>query len=313
MPIGAGAQVTARRGYWHAVEPSLVRAELANRAPRSQSPTRFHAELRTPDRGPARETRRAFGPETWRRHPVSVPPPALLETGMMTITLITGANKGLGYETARRLIDLGHTVLAGARDPQRGTKAARELGATFIHIDPTDDDSVEAAAARVRNEYGHLDVLINNAGTAAPRLGAEELTADAAMEGFAINVFGPIRVTHAFLPLLRAAEHPRIVNVSSGAGSFQRILGPGTVENAVTLPVYPATKAALTMLTVQYARALDGILVNAADPGFTGTDFNDHRGTQTVTEGTDAIVHLATLPPDGPTGTFQDRHGPVPW
>jgi NAD(P)-dependent dehydrogenase (short-subunit alcohol dehydrogenase family) len=231
----------------------------------------------------------------------------------MTITLITGANKGLGYQTARRLIDLGHTVLAGARDPQRGTKAARELGATFIHIDPTYDDSVDAAAARVRNEYGHLDVLINNAGTAAPRLGAEELTAGAAMEGFAINVFGPIRVTHAFLPLLRAAEHPRIVNVSSGVGSFQRILEPGTVENAVTLPVYPATKAALTMLTVQYARALDGILVNAADPGFTGTDFNNHRGTQTVIEGTDAIVHLATLSPDGPTGTFQDRHGPVPW
>jgi len=133
------------------------------------------------------------------------------------------------------------------------------------------------------------------------------------MEGFAINVFGPIRVMHAFLPLLRAAEHPRIVNVSSGVGSFQRILQPGTVENAVTLPVYPATKAALTMLTVQYARALPGILVNAADPGFTSTDFNHHHGTQTVTEGSDAIVHLATLPPDGPTGTFQDRHGPVPW
>jgi NAD(P)-dependent dehydrogenase (short-subunit alcohol dehydrogenase family) len=231
----------------------------------------------------------------------------------MTITLITGANRGLGYETARRLIDLGHTVLAGSRDPQRGNEAAAELGATFIAIDPTDDDSVEAAATRVRSEYGHLDVLINNAGTAEPRLSAEELTADAAMEGFAINVFGPIRVTHAFLPLLRAAEHPRIVNVSSGAGSFQRILEPGTAENAVTLPVYPASKAALTMLTVQYARALDGILVNAADPGFTGTDFNQHRGTQTVTEGTDAIVRLATLPPDGPTGTFQDRDGPVPW
>jgi NAD(P)-dependent dehydrogenase (short-subunit alcohol dehydrogenase family) len=231
----------------------------------------------------------------------------------MTITLITGANKGLGYETARRLVDLGHTVLAGARDPQHGTKAANELGATFIQIDPTDDDSVQAAAAWVRDEYGHLDVLINNAGTAAPRVGAEELTADAAMEGFGINVFGPIRVTHAFLPLLRAAEQPRIVNVSSGVGSFHRILQPGTVENAVTLPVYPATKAALTMLTVQYARALPGILVNAADPGFTRTDFNNHRGTQTVTEGTDAIVRLATLPPDGPTGTFQDRHGTVPW
>ncbi|MGH3626207.1 MAG: SDR family NAD(P)-dependent oxidoreductase, partial [Sciscionella sp.] len=231
----------------------------------------------------------------------------------MTITLITGANRGLGYETARRLIDLGHTVLVGARDPQRGTRAAHDLGGVYLQIDPTNDDSVGAAAARVQADYGHLDVLVNNAGTAAPRLSAEELTADAAMEGFAINVFGPIRVTYAFLPLLRAAEHPRIVNVSSGVGSFERILQPGTAENGVTLPVYPATKAALTMLTVQYARALNGILINAADPGYTATEFNNHRGTQTVTEGTDAIVHLATLPADGPTGTFQDRNGSVPW
>ena len=231
----------------------------------------------------------------------------------MTITLITGANKGLGYETSRRLIGLGYTVLVGARSRQRGEAAARELGGTFVEIDPTDQDSVDVAAARVGQEYGRLDVLINNAGTAAPRVGAADLTADAAMEGFAINVFGPIRVMHAFLPLLRAAEHPRIVNVSSGVGSFARLLTAGSVENAVMLPVYPATKAALTMLTVQYARSLDGILVNAADPGFTATDFNNNRGTQSVTEGTDAIVRLATLPPNGPTGTFQGRDGMVPW
>jgi len=178
---------------------------------------------------------------------------------------------------------------------------------------PESDASVAAAAKRVQSQYGRLDVLVNNAGTAEPRVSAADLTAREAMKGFGINVFGPIRVIHAFLPLLRASDHPRIVNVSSGAGSFARILTPGTVENAVTLPVYPATKAALTMLTVQYARALDGILVNAADPGFTGTDFNKHRGTQTVTEGTDAIIRLATLPKNGPTGTFQDRHGTVPW
>jgi NAD(P)-dependent dehydrogenase (short-subunit alcohol dehydrogenase family) len=231
----------------------------------------------------------------------------------VTIALITGANKGLGYETSRRLIELGYSVLVGARNRQRGESAARELGGTFVEIDPTDQDSVDAAAAWVGQQYSRLDVLINNAGTAAPRVGAEDLTADAAMEGFAINVFGPIRVTHAFLPLLRAAEHPRIVNVSSGVGSFARLLTPGSVESAVMLPVYPATKAALTMLTVQYARSLDGILINAADPGFTATDFNNNRGTQTVTEGTDAIVRLATLPHDGPTGTFQGRDGMVPW
>lgn len=204
-------------------------------------------------------------------------------------------------------------MLIGARDPQRGRTAPDELGGIFVEIDPTDQHSVDAAAVRVRDEHRRLDVLINNAGTAAPRVGAADLTAEAAMEGFAINVFGPIPVIHAFLPLLQAAEHPRIVNVSSGVGSFERLLNPGRVENAVTLPVFPATKAALTMLTVQYARALDGILVNAADPGFTATDFNSNRGTQTVTEGTEAIVRLATLPPNGPTGTFQDRFGAVPW
>ena len=109
-------------------------------------------------------------------------------------------------------------------------------------------------------------MLVNNAGTAEPRVGAADLTAQEAMKGFSINVFGPIRVTHAFLPLLRASDNPRIVNVSSGVGSFTRLLTSGTAENAVTLPVYPATKAALTMLTMQYARALDSILVNAADP-----------------------------------------------
>ena len=231
----------------------------------------------------------------------------------MTITLITGANKGLGRETARRLLEIDHTVLIGARDAERGRRTADELGGIFLEIDPTSDGSVAAAAAQVQDEYGRIDVLINNAGTAEPRIGAAELTAEEAMMGFGINVFGPIRVTHAFLPLLRASDNPRIVNVSSGVGSFTRLLTPGTAENAVRLPVYPATKAALTMLTVQYARALDGILVNAADPGFTGTDFNNNRGTQSVTEGTDAIVRLATLPKDGPTGTFQDRNGTVPW
>lgn len=134
----------------------------------------------------------------------------------MTITLITGANKGLGRETARRLLEAGHTVLAGARDAERGQRTAAELGAVFVSIDPTSEASV--AADRVRSKYGRLDVLINNAGTAEPRIGAAELTAEEAMETFAVNVFGPIRVTHAFLPLLRAADNPRVVNVSTGSG-----------------------------------------------------------------------------------------------
>jgi NAD(P)-dependent dehydrogenase (short-subunit alcohol dehydrogenase family) len=125
-----------------------------------------------------------------------------------------------------------------------------------------------AAAGRVQGEYGRLGVLAGNAGTAGPRVGTADLTAAEAMRGFGINVFGPIRVTRAFLPLLGASDHPRIVTVPGGAGSVTRIRTPGTAENAVTLPVCPAAKAALTMLTVRYARALDGILVNAAGPGF---------------------------------------------
>lgn len=161
------------------------------------------------------------------------------------------------------------------------------------------------------DEYGRLDVLINNAGTAEPRVGAEDLTADAAMDGFAINVFGPIRVMHAFLPLLRAAEHPRIVNVSSGVGSFARLLTPGSVENAVTLPVYPATKAAHDV-DGPVRESLDGILINAADPGFTATDYNNtvaHRPSLR------ARTPLSAWQPSptGPTGTFQGRDGIVPW
>ena len=114
--------------------------------------------------------------------------------GAVTITLITGANKGLGRETARRLLEVGHTVLVGARDAERGRRTAGEIGAVFLEIDHTSDASVAAAAERVRSEYGRLDVLVNNAGTAEPRVGAADLTADEAMRGFGINVLGPIRV-----------------------------------------------------------------------------------------------------------------------
>lgn len=235
------------------------------------------------------------------------------ESGRMTTTFITGANKSLGYETARRLIEAGHTVLVGARDPERGRAAADALGARFVQIDVTDDASVAAAAADVRAREGGIDVLINNAGVLGTHRPADEITAADASEVFDVNVVGIVRVTHAFLPLLRTSANPVIVNVSSGMGSFGATHDAERVESRYAAPLYTASKAAVTMLTTQYARSWPDVRVNAADPGYTATDFNGHSGPQTVTEGTDAIVELATVGADGPTGTFRDRHGEMPW
>ncbi|SDN21558.1 SDR family NAD(P)-dependent oxidoreductase [Actinacidiphila guanduensis] len=233
----------------------------------------------------------------------------------MTTTLITGANKGLGYETARRLLDLGHTVVIGARDAGRGRAAAEKLGARFVQLDVTDDASVAAAAADVLAHEGSLDVLINNAGIVGTHAPAEELTGADATEVFATNTVGVVRVIHAFLPLLRRSQDPggpRIVNVTSGLGSQALTHDPQRVESTVHAPLYPASKAAVTMLTTQYAKSLPDVRVNAADPGYTATDLNAHSGTQTVEEGTDAIVLLATEPPSAGTGRIIDRHGPLP-
>jgi len=232
---------------------------------------------------------------------------------MTTITFITGANKSLGYETARRLTDLGHTVVLGARDPERGAAAAGRLGARFVPIDVTDEASVAAAAADVEAHEGRVDRLINNAGVSGRHAEAADLTGDDALFVFDTNVASIVRVTHAFLPLLRRSAAPAVINVSSGMGSQTLTHDPDRVESTIAAPLYPASKAAVTMLTMQYAKALPEIRFNAADPGYTATDFNGHRGTQTVTEGTDAIVTLATEPPAAGTGRYIDRFGPVPW
>ncbi|WP_432544106.1 SDR family NAD(P)-dependent oxidoreductase [Kineococcus sp. SYSU DK002] len=231
----------------------------------------------------------------------------------MTTTFITGANKSLGYETARRLVEAGHTVLVGARDPQRGRAAADALGARFVQIDVTDDASVAAAAADVAAHEGTVDVLVNNAGVAGSHAPADELTAADLHAVYDTNVAGVVRVTHAFLPLLRRSANPVVVNVSSGLGSFAATHDPDRVESSLAAPLYTSSKAALTMLTTQYAKALPDVKFNAADPGYTATDLNGHSGPQTVTEGTDAIVELATIGPDGPTGQFRDRSGTVAW
>jgi NAD(P)-dependent dehydrogenase (short-subunit alcohol dehydrogenase family) len=227
----------------------------------------------------------------------------------MSKILITGANKGLGYEAARRLRELGHDVWIGARDPERGRAAAEALGARYVALDVTDDESVAAAAETV----GELDVLINNAGIAGGRIPVAEVKPEDVARVFETNVYGLVRVTRAFLPALQRSENPVIVNVSSGMGSFAATHDAERVESRNIAPLYTSSKAAVTMLTTQYAKSWPDVKVNAADPGYTATDFNGHSGPQTVTEGTDAIVELATIGADGPTGSFRDRHGEVAW
>ena len=231
----------------------------------------------------------------------------------MPITLITGGNKGLGREAARRLIALGHTVYLGARDRDRGQTAADELGASFLLLDVTDDASVDAAAAALTQKEGYLDVLINNAGITGRGLTIEGTSADDLRRIYETNVFGIVRMTRAFLPLLRASATGVIVNVSSGLGSFGVVTSPERLEWRVPSLAYSSAKAAVGMLTVQYAKGLPDLRINAVDPGPTATDGSGHAGLQTVEEGTDAIVRLATIGADGPTGTFSDRSGTVPW
>ncbi|MET7698802.1 SDR family NAD(P)-dependent oxidoreductase [Streptomyces sp. NPDC005485] len=235
----------------------------------------------------------------------------------MTTTLITGANKGLGFETARRLVAAGHTVYVGARDAERGRRAAEQLGARFLHLDVTDDASVEAAAKAVE-AGGGLDVLINNAGIETRGEGnsvptAATVTAAQMRNTFETNVFGVVRVTHAFLPLLERSATPVVVNVSSGLASLTHLSDPDHPAHFYPGVAYPASKTTVNMLTVQYAKAFPSMRINAVEPGFTKTDLNGNTGVQTVEEGAEIIVRMAQVGPDGPTGGYFDAKGALPW
>ena len=227
----------------------------------------------------------------------------------MTTTLITGANRGLGFEVARRLAVAGHRVWIGARDHARGQQAADAVGARFVQLDVTDDATVAAAVETV----GALDVLVNNAGISGGRISPGEATAEHMRTVDETNVFGPVRVLHAFIPLLEKSSAPVVVNVSSGVGSLGLASDPEGRWSEANFPVYASSKAALNMLTIRYAAAYPRIRINSVDPGFTATDFNDHRGTQTVEQGAEAIVRYAVITGDGPTGGFFDRDGTEPW
>jgi NAD(P)-dependent dehydrogenase (short-subunit alcohol dehydrogenase family) len=239
-------------------------------------------------------------------------------TDITTAALVTGANKGLGLEAARQLGALGWTVIVGARDPGRGNQAVAGLvaggaDARFVQLDVTSDESVEAAADQVAQDVGRLDVLVNNAGIIGSRAEPLDTVPGDFLACYGVNLLGPVRVTHAFLPLLRKAELPRVVMVSSGMGSLTVTTDPDRLESGLVGLVYPSSKAALNMVTTMYAKVLPGWKVNAADPGYTATDLNGHAGHKTVEQGAEAIVALATLGPDGPTGGFFDDTGRVPW
>jgi NAD(P)-dependent dehydrogenase (short-subunit alcohol dehydrogenase family) len=235
----------------------------------------------------------------------------------MPVTLVTGANKGLGLETARRLVGVGHTVYVGSRDVERGRRAAERIGARCVQLDVTDDASVAAAAAALAD--GGLDVLVNNAGIQAEMtaghgvVGPADLTPEVMRTTFETNVFGVVRVLHAFLPLLRRSPAPVVVNVSSGLASLTRAADPGSPAYGYAGVAYPASKTAVNMITIQYAKAFPTMRINAVEPGFTATDLNAGAGHQTVEQGAEIIVRMAQVAPDGPTGTYVDARGVLPW
>ncbi len=228
----------------------------------------------------------------------------------MTVTLITGANRGLGYETARQLIDRGHTVYLGARTAEGGREAARSLGARFVQLDVTDDASVAAALEVIDAQEHHLDVLVNNAGIGGDR----EISGPIALRTFDTNVIGVVRVTQAAIPLLRRSDNPVVVNVSSALGSFWAVTNPERRQFHYPAVVYGASKAAVSMLTVQYAKLLPDIKVNAVEPGFTATGLTPASSAgQPVEMGAQVIVRLASIGSDGPTGTFHEGDTELGW
>jgi NAD(P)-dependent dehydrogenase (short-subunit alcohol dehydrogenase family) len=246
------------------------------------------------------------------------------------VALVTGANKGIGRAAAEPLAALGMTVLIGARDPRRGEEAAAALRAAggdahAVTLDVTDPATARAAAKQIEERFGRLDVLINNAGiTGSGQVSPDDahdqvpsaVDLDMVRAVFETNVFGVIAVTNAMLPLLRRSPAPRIVNVSSGIASLTIASDPdGPLATLPASAAYAPSKTALNALTVQYAKELrkDGILVNAADPGYVDTDSNNHTGHLTPAQGAAVVVRLATLGADGPTAGFFSEEGPVPW
>ncbi|MDA0564186.1 SDR family oxidoreductase [Streptomonospora sp. S1-112] len=235
----------------------------------------------------------------------------------MKTALVTGANKGIGFAIARGLAEIGFRVAVGARDDARREEAVarlRSAGAEAfgVALDVTSDAGAAAAAAAIEREAGRLDVLVNNAGIGGRTdNGAQDPTTldlDVLRTVLDTNVLGVVRVTNALLPLLRRAEAPRVVNVSSNMGSL-------TLQTGPIMAAYAPSKTMLNSITAQYARRLadTNVIVNACCPGYVATDFTGFAAPRTPEQGAAIAVHLATLPDDGPRGGFFDDNGPVPW
>jgi NAD(P)-dependent dehydrogenase (short-subunit alcohol dehydrogenase family) len=235
------------------------------------------------------------------------------------IALVTGANKGIGFEVARQLAASGCIVLLGARNRVLGEEAVDKLKGNdvrFLAIDLEDSATIARAAQSIDADFGRLDILVNNAGIAAQGDGLPSTSSlDAIERTLRVNFLGSVAVTQAMLPLLRKAPSANIVNVSSGLGSLTKSSDPAWTHVAAKFLGYAASKAALNMLTVQLAWELRDtpIKVNSVAPGYTATDLNQHRGTQTIPEGAAEIIRLALLAGDGPAGTFSSAQGIVPW
>ncbi|MFE7582614.1 SDR family NAD(P)-dependent oxidoreductase [Streptomyces gardneri] len=238
-----------------------------------------------------------------------------------TTALVTGANKGIGYEIAAGLGALGWSVGVGARDEQRRKAAVERLRAAGVDafgvpLDVTDDASASAAARLIEQQAGRLDVLVNNAAITGgwPQ---EPTRVDPAVIRTVVetNVIGVIRITNAMMPLLRRSAAPRIVNMSSSVGSLTRQSGTAAEQPGPVAVAYSPSKTFLNAVTLQYARELSGtnILINSGCPGYVATDLNGFRGVRTPEQGAAIAIRLATLPDGGPTGQFFEDTGTVPW
>jgi NAD(P)-dependent dehydrogenase (short-subunit alcohol dehydrogenase family) len=244
-----------------------------------------------------------------------------MTTNGQTIALVTGANKGIGYEIARGLAEKGMTVLLGCRDLGRAETAAErlkeeKLDAVPLLLDVTREETIAAAAKQVEAGYGKLDVLVNNAGIAR-EWQAKPSNTDVSVvrEIYETNLFGPIFIIQAMLPLLLRSQAGRIVNVSSTLGSLQLTSDPASPMSQFLALGYCSSKSALNAITVQFANELKGtpVKVNAICPGYVATDLNNHSGPRTPEQGARIAIEMATIGPDGPTGGYFDDDGRVPW